>query len=95
MVLTAVLLVVGFSVLLLSSFQPTFHTGLFSVILVGYALVLVLFLLPVLLMFADTLERRFDRPKDDGDARRFRRSVSSLLSEVPAPAKPTRPEPRS
>lgn len=86
-VLTAVLLVVGFSVLLLSSFQPTFHTGLFSVILVGYALMLVLFLLPVLLMVADGLERRFDRPKDDGDARRFRRSVSTLLSEAPTPAK--------
>lgn len=92
-VLTAVLLVVGFSVLLLSSFRPTFNTGLFSVMLVIYALVLVVLLFPVLLMLADRLDRRSDRPRDDGDTRRFRRSVSNLLSEVPGPA-PTAPGPR-
>lgn len=52
-VLTSLLLGVGFSVLCLSSFAPTFRVGLLSVILVGYAVVLDLLLLPVLLITAD------------------------------------------
>lgn len=52
-VLTSLLLAVGFSVLCLSSFSPTFRVGLLSAILVGYAVVLDLLLLPVLLLVVD------------------------------------------
>lgn len=52
-VLTSLLLAVGFSVLCLSSFSPTFRVGLLSAILVGYAVALDLLLLPVLLLVVD------------------------------------------
>jgi predicted RND superfamily exporter protein len=52
-VLTSILLAIGFSVLCLSSFAPTFRVGLLSAILVAYAVLLDLFLLPVLMITAD------------------------------------------
>lgn len=52
-VLTSLLLAVGFSVLCLSSFEPTFRLGLLCTLLVGFALLLDLLLLPVLLLLAD------------------------------------------
>jgi uncharacterized protein len=89
-VLGSVLLVVCFSVLLLSSFQPSFRTGLLSVILVLYALLLDLFLLPVLLILADALERRFDRPTDDRESRRIKRTMTQLLSQAPTQSTPSK-----
>ncbi|MCA9549682.1 MAG: MMPL family transporter [Myxococcales bacterium] len=63
-VLTSVLLAVGFSVLCLSSFAPTFRVGLLSAILVAYAVLLDLVLLPILLITADRAERRLGSPDE-------------------------------
>lgn len=63
-VLTSILLIVGFSVLCLSSFEPTFRVGLLSAILVTYALLLDLVLLPILLITADRAEKRLSAPDE-------------------------------
>lgn len=89
-VLTSLLLAVGFSVLCLSSFKPTFRVGLLSAILVAYAVLLDLCLLPVLLITADRLEKRYeDRdPEEAPDEATARfREVSSLLTSLPSKPK--------
>ncbi len=58
-VLTSLLLCIGFSVLLLSNFTPTVRVGLLAIFLVIWAVVLDLFLLPVLLMAVDRFEKRY------------------------------------
>lgn len=62
-VLTSILLLVGFSVLCLSSFKPTFRVGLLSSILVSFALILDLVLLPILLITADRVDKRLQDPE--------------------------------
>jgi hypothetical protein len=57
--ITSVVLTIGFAVLSISSFVPTHETGLFGAILILYALVLDLALMPALLMTADALENRY------------------------------------
>lgn len=58
-VVTSLLLLLGFSVLCASSFNPTHQMGMLGAMLVGFALLLDLTLLPVLLMTADALEHRY------------------------------------
>lgn len=84
-VLTSILLVLGFSVLCLSSFKPTFQVGLMSAILVGYALVLDLVLLPTLLITADRTRKRLQGPDDLSrpPADPEFRALSTLLSNPP------------
>jgi predicted RND superfamily exporter protein len=52
-VFTSVILVVGFSVMLLGSFIPYINTGLFSAVIMGLALVGDLIVLPALLYMID------------------------------------------
>jgi hypothetical protein len=80
MVMAALMLAVGFSVLCLSSFKPTFRAGVASVLLVGFGGVLNLCLFPALLMAADRLERRYEERA--GNDARFR-EVSSILTGPP------------
>jgi predicted RND superfamily exporter protein len=59
-ILASVLLVVGFSVVTLSSFVPTFRVGILSALLVVYTLMSDLLLLPVLLIAVDRLGDQFE-----------------------------------
>jgi len=61
-VITSIILVLGFSVLLLSSFQTTFTTGLLVSLALLFALFADLLLLPVLLMWYYTTG---EHPEDD------------------------------
>ncbi len=93
-VLTSILLVIGFSVLCLSSFKPTFQVGLMSAILVGYALVLDLVLLPILLIAADQTHQRLQGPDDRSrpPADPAFQALSALLSNPPQePEAPSSP----
>jgi predicted RND superfamily exporter protein len=82
-VMTSLLLAVGCSVLCLSSFEPTFRVGMLSAIMVGYAVVLDLCLLPALLITADRLEKRYeDRNEAKADAR-FREITTTLIPSPP------------
>jgi len=86
-VLTSILLLVGFSVLCLSSFKPTFRVGLLSSILVSFALALDLILLPILLITADRADKRLpgpdemSRPPADPEFQ----ALSARLSRPPPP----------
>ncbi len=82
-VMTSLLLAVGFSVLCLSSFKPTFRIGMLSAIMVGYAVALDLLLLPALLITADRLEKRYDDRDETPADLRFRESITSLIASHP------------
>ncbi len=56
--LVALLLWAGFSILCFSEFRPTFRMGLLTVVLVGFSMLSDLLLLPVLLVATDRSERR-------------------------------------
>jgi uncharacterized protein len=87
---TSLLLLIGFSVLCISSFVPTLHTGLLGGILVAWSLVLDLVLLPALLMTADALENRYAAASLPPAARpngksRTETLQGSLISSAPGP----------
>jgi uncharacterized protein len=79
-VLTSVLLAVGFSVMCLSSFEPTFRVGLLSAIMVFFAVVLDLCMLPALLITADRLEKRYEETPANA---RFREITTTLIPSPP------------
>lgn len=70
-ILTSVLLAVGFSVLCLSTFLPTVQIGLLLVMLVAFALSFDLLVLPVLLIALDRMRSAFEPEIVPGSLERY------------------------
>lgn len=86
-VMTSIMLMVGFAVLCLSSFTPTFRVGLLSMLLVFMALVFDLCVFPALLIVADRVgEFRSETRARPSSISGYVSSLSSFLTEHEDPA---------
>jgi predicted RND superfamily exporter protein len=88
-VMTSLMLMVGFAVLCLSSFAPTFRVGLLSMVLVVVALAFDLCVFPALLIVADRVgEFRSETRARPSSISGYVSNLTSFLTENQAPARP-------
>lgn len=88
-VMTSIMLMVGFAVLCLSSFAPTFRVGLLSMLLIAMALFFDLCVFPALLIVADRVgEFRSETRARPSSISGYVSNLTSLLTENQAPARP-------